>query len=117
MATNSTNRRHGWLAVAGQLAICAPFLLASVLTARPLFVVAGLILGHAITVAFFVGREHSQRERAIEKATRRTVFELQWWEGFTNWTHDAKMDVIHPYFYTLVVAVVGSAAALTRAWT
>lgn len=59
----------------------------------------------AVPVAFFVAREHAQREYQITKGG--PVGGLKWHEGFFGWSKDSILDVVAP-------AVACVAAALLR---
>ncbi len=57
--------------------------------------------GAAFAAAFFIGREHAQREYKIGDPSK-----LMPWEGFDvwNWSLDAQLDLLAPVLVVLVVA-------------
>lgn len=59
-------------------------------------------IGAAAAIAFFVGREHAQREFEIGNPST-----LKPWEGFDiwSWSLDAQLDLIGPVVATVVAAL------------
>lgn len=57
--------------------------------------------GAAAGIAFFIGREHAQREYQIGNPSR-----LKPWQGFDiwRWSTDAKLDLLFPILATVAVA-------------
>jgi len=60
----------------------------------------------AIPVAFFIAREHAQREYQITGGG--PVNGLKPWQGFTGWTLDAKLDVIAPAVAVCIAALINA---------
>lgn len=59
-------------------------------------------IGAAAAIAFFVGREHSQREFAIGNPSK-----MKPWEGFDiwRWSTDAQLDLILPAVAVVALAL------------
>jgi len=68
---------------------------------------SGLWIGAAAGVAFFVGREHAQRQQEIQSATGVLVIDQNPLVGFLHWSPDAVMDVLVPWFCCAVAVVIG----------
>ena len=69
-----------------------------------------LLLGHAWTgavfaIAWFISREHAQRENQVSRITGKLVKELKPWEGFTGWDLDRRLDALFPVIATSLVAL------------
>lgn len=86
---NKTNIEHG---VIGLLIQAAFF-----------FLTGSIWLGFAIATAFFLGREHAQREYKIGNPSLLKGYEAF---DFWNWKLDAILDLVVPSLLTLIVAIV-----------
>ncbi|HJT63134.1 MAG TPA: hypothetical protein VJ797_15800 [Burkholderiales bacterium] len=79
---NATNLRHALYAL----------LMQGVLFAASWLALWGAFAGACFGVAWFVSREHAQRENQIARDRLMSVEALKWWEGFTGWTRDRYLD-------------------------
>lgn len=61
-------------------------------------VVGSWLAGALVAVAFFLGREHAQRQATIARADEVSVKDLNPWEGFDfgNWSRDSQLDLLMP---------------------
>lgn len=75
----------------------------------PFFGFAHSLAGGALfAIAFFVSREHSQREQSLAVDHRVPANPFL---GFTGWSIDAKLDAICPAVAVLLVAIVAKIIA------
>lgn len=79
---NATNLRHALYAL----------LMQGILFAACGFTLWGAFAGACFGVAWFVSREHAQRENQIARERLMTVEALTWRDGFTGWTRDRWLD-------------------------
>lgn len=61
----------------------------------------GWWIGAAWSAAFFISREHAQRESELA----RDVNVLTPWQGFFGWSKDALLDALLPTIAVIVTAV------------
>ena len=62
--------------------------------------------GGFVAVAFFVSREHAQRECEIERITGKAVGSMKPWEGFQGWSKDRYLDAGLPVITTTLFSLV-----------
>ena len=62
--------------------------------------------GAAFAIAWFISREHAQRENQVARITGRLVRELKPWEGFQGWDKDRILDAVFPIIATVLVALI-----------
>ena len=61
--------------------------------------------GAAFAIAWFISREHSERETQVARITGRLKKELKPWDGFTGWDADRRLDVIIPAAVCIIIAI------------
>lgn len=66
--------------------------------------VVGWWAGACFASAWFISREHSQRENQLCLVQRTTPDKLKWWDGFTGWVADRYYDASFPVIACCVVA-------------
>ena len=69
-----------------------------------------VLFGHAwvgalVAIAWFLSREHAQREVQVARASGRLVGDLRPWEGFQGWDKDRYLDAVFPALTTILVAL------------
>lgn len=90
MILNKSNIEHALFCIAFQIPV-------GLITGQ--WLVAG-----AVAIAFFVGREHSQREYQITNGGN--VDALKWYEGFVGWTKDSVLDVVVPLVCVVIITII-----------
>lgn len=90
---NKSNVQHAAYAIAMQLVI--------------LLATNSLLHGAFFATAWFISREHTQREYAIHVFGQK--YNLKWWQGFTGWSKDDWLDALAPAAAVWFIAGVGLA--------
>jgi hypothetical protein len=62
-------------------------------------------VGAAFANAWFISREHAQREAQVARINGLLVKELKPWQGFTGWDLDRKLDALFPIIVTMAMGV------------
>jgi len=79
----------------------------------PFAVIGSPEIGCAWSIAWFVSREHTQREIQICAERMCNQEDLRWWDGFTGWTNhkepakknDRWLDVIFPAVFCSIATI------------
>lgn len=89
MKTNRTNFTHALWGLGMQGLIAIPF---------------GWWAGACFAAAWFISREHAQRECQISLYSGTPVSALKWWQGFTGWVTDRYGDSGFPMVACFLLA-------------
>ena len=97
MTINRTNLEHAGYALVIQLAVAlALFACLTLFDKIPAVAAWCVMVGGAAATAWFISREHTQREVLIAAERKCKIGDLEGWEGFTGWSLDAVLDAAAP---------------------
>lgn len=66
------------------------------------------LAGALVGAAFFLGREHAQRQATLARAEGLSVKDLNPWEGFDfgSWSRDSQLDLLMPVVAVSLVVLI-----------
>jgi len=62
-------------------------------------------VGAVFAIAWFISREHAQREVQVARASGRLIGDLKPWEGFQGWDKDRCLDAAFPAATTVLLTL------------